>query len=92
MSQLMNCTPPKFKSPRWLEIVDAKLQEKTKALTRTAKREEYHRERKVNKDSSTALSQPTERGRELTFKLMEKDVLIKQLTTEYQALRTSVNF
>ena len=57
----MNCTPAKCKPPRWLEIVDAKLQEKTKALTRTAKREEYHRERKVNKESNTALSQPTER-------------------------------
>ena len=75
-----------------MESIEAKLVEKTKALKRTAKREEYHRERKVNKASSTALTEPTERERELTCLLVEKDRQIKQLTTETQELRTSVDW
>ena len=55
-----------------MESIEARLVEKTKALKRTAKREEYHQERKVNKESSTALTQPTERERELTCLLMEE--------------------
>ena len=75
-----------------MESIEARLVEKTKALKRTVKREEYHQERKVNKESSTALTQPTERERELTCLLMEKDRHIKQLTTETQELRTSVDW